>query len=483
MATIPEALKTAIQLQQQGHLSQAEQIYRQVLQQQPHHAQALHLLGLLGLQVGKYEIAIEYISKAIEANPSNSAFHNNLGVVFKKVGTVEEAIVCYQKALELNPKDASCHYNLGNLFRQREQLEEATVCYQEAVAIQPEYFEAHNNLGLALRDRGQLVGAITCFQKALAINSNYAEAHLNWALMLLLFGDFRRGFAEHEWRWQMNDIQPRPFTQPLWDGSNLEGRTILLHAEQGLGDTIQFIRYAPIVAGYGGRVLVECYAPLIQLFKSIPGIEQLLVIGETLPEFDVHAPLMSLPYILGTTLETVPAHIPYLSPPIPLIELEVFPQVQLKVGIVWSTKPTHPTAGRRSYPPSYLLKLQNIPGIALYSLQKDPPLADIEQLRKTPKVQDLSDQLHDFTDTASVISQLDLVITVDTAIAHLAGALGKKVWVLLPFIPDWRWMLGHQDSIWYPTMRLFRQESPGDWAGVFRRVAEALDNYLDLTVC
>ncbi|HEY9876455.1 MAG TPA: hypothetical protein V6D12_23720 [Candidatus Obscuribacterales bacterium] len=274
----------------------------------------------------------------------------------------------------------------------------------------------------------------------------------------------------------MNDFPSRRFSQPVWDGSNLEGRTILLHAEQGFGDTIQFIRYAPLVAGYQGRVFVECYAPLIKLFKCIPGIEQLIIKGETLPEFDVHAPLMSLPGILGTTLETVPAEVPYLSPPIPPIQLEVPPETLLKVGIVWASKPNHPTTGRRSSPLSYFLNLQSISGVALYSLQKDPVAADMAQLQQAGLVQDLSDQLQDFIDTASAVSQLDLVISVDTAVAHLAGALGQKVWLLLSFIPDWRWMLGHEDSLWYPTMRLFRQESPGDWAGVFVRVAKALED-------
>ncbi|HEY9872665.1 MAG TPA: hypothetical protein V6D12_04485, partial [Candidatus Obscuribacterales bacterium] len=277
---------------------------------------------------------------------------------------------------------------------------------------------------------------------------------------------------------QMNDFPSRRFSQPVWDGSNLEGRTILLHAEQGFGDTIQFIRYAPLVAGYQGRVFVECYAPLIKLFKCIPGIEQLIVKGETLPEFDVHAPLMSLPGILGTTLETVPAEVPYLYPPIPPIQLAVPPETRLKVGIVWASKPNHPTTGRRSCPLSFFLNLQSIPGVALYSLQKDPVASDLAQLQQTGLVQDLSDQLHDFSDTASAVSQLDLVISVDTAVVHLAGALGQKVWLLLSFIPDWRWMLGHEDSLWYPTMRLFRQESPGDWAGVFVRVARALEDVL-----
>jgi thioredoxin-like negative regulator of GroEL len=442
MEPMANALAIAIEHHQAGRLVQAEQLYREVLQQQPNHVEALHRLGVIASQIGKHEKAIPF----------------------------------YQKVLTLVPNFAEAHFNLASALQNQDRIEEAIAHYQQGLALQPNYPEVHLNLGAAFKAQGRLEKAIAHYQQAITLKPNYPKAHYNLALALLQHGDLPQGFAEYEWRWQLPHNPPRDFSQPLWDGLDLQGRRILIHAEQGLGDTIQFIRYAPLVAQRGGYVIAECQAPLVQLLATVPGINQLVTQGATLPHFDVHAPLLSLPHLFGTTLETIPAQFPYISPPeSDKLKLEVPPGTTLKVGIAWAGSPKNPNNRHRSLDVSYFLALLDIPGVAFYSLQKEPPAAELTQLGdRKEQVQDLSKQLQDFTDTAEIVEQLDLVITVDTSIAHLAGALGKSVWVLLNFDPDWRWLIGREDSPWYPSVRLFRQESPGNWHNVFVQVAQSL---------
>jgi hypothetical protein len=320
----------------------------------------------------------------------------------------------------------------------------------------------------------------------LAIDSHDANARYNRSLILLTEGNYREGFPEYESRFKTREFPPCPFRQPVWNGSDLTGRTILLHAEQGLGDTIQFIRYAAIVAQRGGRIVLTCHQPLIRLLSTLPSIDELVPLGYPTPNFDVYAPLMSLPGILGTTLETVPAAIPYLTPPAESNVRVISPgsdtakqQTQrskppLKVGIAWSGGHLYKKNQSRSCPLKHFEPLLQLPDIAYYSLQKGIAQTTLAELVWETQIQDLGSQLGDMADTAAAIAQLDLVITVDTSIAHLAGALGKPVWVLLTYLPDWRWMLHREDTPWYPTMRLFRQTQPGDWQGVLDRVSQEL---------
>lgn len=493
-------------LEGQGELEEAIACYQQALALKPDDAVVHGNLGGAMHKQRRLAEALASYQKALVLEPDNPVLYSNLGVTLKELGQIEEAITCYRQALAVEPNYADAYSNLGSAMKQQGQLQEAIACYRQALALNPHQAEFHNNLGSALEDGAELEEAIVCYRQALALNPKLAMAQNNLAhvflckgeidkaiaylqpnsqlnpsdrfsraYLLLLAGDLRRGFAEYESRWEGGETPPRQFPQPLWDGSRLEGRTILLHAEQGLGDTIQFIRYAPLVAAYGGRLIVDCPASTIRLLESISCIDRLIVQDTPLPEFDVQAPLMSLPWILGTTLENVPAQIPYLAAPESSIKLEIPSETKLKVGIVWATYSSGKTARKRSSPLSHFLELTDIPGIAFYSLQKDPQEPDLLQLQQAAAcVQNLSHLLNDFADTAAVIAQLDLVITIDTSVAHLAGALGKQVWVLLPFDPDWRWMLQREDSPWYPTMRLFRQPQPGDWHSVFVRVVEAL---------
>src|SRR2546425_987433 len=379
---------------------------------------------------------------------------------------------------------AAHHHDMGEAYRLTGKLEDAIASYRLALALKPDDAMAHNNLGNVLLDQGKLAEAIACFRHALALKPDYVHAHAGLGLALLRAGDLSHGFTEYEWRWRVKEFEQQCagliLPQPFWDGSELNGRTILLYAEQGFGTTIQFIRYAPLVARRGGRVIVACQPELVRLLASVDGTAQVVSEREPLPDFDLHAPLLSLPRIIGTTLETIPSQCPYLSPPeSSSVKVEATPDVKLKVGIVWAGLPIHRNDRNRSCPLSYFLKLADLPGVAVYSLQKQPRAAGLGEVTPGMAVYDLSDQIGDWADTAAAICQLDLVLTVDTGVAHLAGALGRPVWVLLPHVGvDWRWMDRRADSPWYPSMKLFRQKVPGDWPGLFARVSGELQTLL-----
>ena len=302
------------------------------------------------------------------------------------------------------------------------------------------------------------------------------------ALARLTLGDYQGGFAEYEWRWKTKRFAGSPaYHEPLWDGSGLDGKTILLHAEQGLGDTVQFLRFVLLVKDRGGRVIVACQKPLLPLFAACPWIDQLVAQGETLPAFDVQAPLLSLPRIFGTTLATLPSQVPYLSADPGLVqrwqkELAAYPG--FRVGIAWQGNPNNPADRQRSFPLDCLAPLAKLPGVRLFSLQKGPGTEQIDQRAQRFPLVELGSRLDEaagpFMDTAAVMTNLDLVISACTSLAHLAGALAVPVWIALKFAPEWRWLYGRDDSPWYPTARLFRQPQPGDWTAVFDRMAAAL---------
>jgi tetratricopeptide (TPR) repeat protein len=515
MATISEALAIAIQHHNAGRLSAAEQIYRQILAVEPNHADALHLLGVVAHQVGEHEIAVQCIQRAIALNAAEAPFHNNLGTALRALrrnaeavaccrravelnpnyvdahynlgnglkgqGKLDEAIACYRRALELRPDYAEAYNNLGTALNDQGKLDEAAACYHRALELKPNYAEAHNNLGLALHDQGKLDEAVACYGRAIELNPDYADPHLGRALARLLVGDWQRGWPEYQWRWQTKDSTPRHFPQPPWNGESLAAKTILLHAEQGLGDTIQFIRYAPIVKRHGAAVIVECQKPLVGLLEGCAGVDRLVGQGDDLPAFDVHAPLLSVPGILKTSLVDIPVGIPYLFAKPALVEFWRKRLAELdgfKVGIAWQGSPAYRGDRFRSIPLRCFAALAQIPGVRLISLQKGAGVEQLAEVCDLFAVTDLSAELDErsgpFMDTAAVMKSLDLVITSDTASAHLAGALGAAVWVALPLAPDWRWLLDRCDSPWYPTMRLFRQTKLGDWQGVFQEIAKAL---------
>jgi tetratricopeptide (TPR) repeat protein len=328
-----------------------------------------------------------------------------------------------------------------------------------------------------LNDQGKLDEAAACYRRALELRPDYADAHWNQSLLLLLTGDLERGWAKYEWRWKIKQWSPRDFPQTLWDAQPLEGRTILLHAEQGLGDTIQFARYASLVKERGGAVIVECQRPLLSLLASCAGIDRLVGQGDELPPFDVQVPLLSLPGIFHTSLRDIPATVPYLFAHPSLVERwrqELGGIAGFKIGIAWRGSPIHKNDRARSIPLSCFEPLAGLPDIHLFSLQKGAGTEELQDARDHFPVAELGSRLEDFMDTAAVLKNLDLVITCDTAVAHLAGALGVPVWVAIPFAPDWRWLLGRSDSPWYPTMRLFRQKKLGNWEDVFEEIKAEL---------
>jgi tetratricopeptide (TPR) repeat protein len=373
---------------------------------------------------------------------------------------------------------AEGHNTLGNALQEQGRLEEAEQCYRTAIRLKPRLGEAHYNLGNAARAGGRLAEARAGYERTIALEPRHAKAHWNRSLLLLAAGEFEEGWEEFEWRWRKPDTPPRQFPQPLWDGSRLEGRGILLHAEQGLGDTIQFIRYAKLVEQAGGKVCFECPRQLAPLLESVEGIDILVEAGSALLGFDVHAPLASLPRLFGTTAARIPAGVPYLRVG------EAFAEKWRRrlegtggprIGLVWAGNPQHPEDRLRSLRLEAFEPLAATQGVSWYSLQFGASASQAAHPPGGMNLVDLGPETEDFRDAAAAIQQLDLVISVDTAMAHLAGALARPVWVLLGYVPDWRWLLDRSDSPWYPSMRLFRQPRPGDWEAVIEAVADALE--------
>jgi tetratricopeptide (TPR) repeat protein len=461
-------------LKNQEQHAEAVLCYRRALELKPDHAEAQNNLGVALKDLGKLDEAIACFQRLLQWKPDYAEAHNNLGNTFRKQEKLEAAAACYRRTLELTPDYAQAHNNLGLTLKDLGHLDMAVACCRRAIELLPDYAEAHNNLGNALAYQGKLDEAVACYEQALQWKPDHADAHFNRSLVWLRKGDFERGWPEYEWRWQMKEFRPPRFRQPVWDGRPLERRSILLRAEQGFGDTLQFVRYATLVKERGARVLLQCQRPFLRLLASCPGVDAAIGQGEDLPAFDVHAPLLSLPGIFRTSLETIPADVPYLFADPGLIEhwrTELGPIAGFKIGIFWQGTTTDPA---RIIPLSCFESLAGLPGVRFVSLQKG---SGVEQLQDWPDrfpITEVGSRLDDFMDTAAVLRNLDLVIACDTAVAHLAGAIGVPVWVALPFAADWRWLLDRSDNPWYPTMRLFRQKQRGDWAGVFEQIKTAL---------
>ena len=466
---------------QKGNLKLATKICHKILERERENSRTLHLLGVIAGLEGQPKEAISYLTQAVQLNPNNHEVHSNLGLALKDSQQLEAAIKHYQKALELKPNYAEPYNGLGNIFLELGKFEAAIKNYKKALEFKPNYAEPYNGLGNTFLELGRLVESQQYYQQALKLDKNHANAHFGLAVILLKQGNFIQGFSEYEWRWQKKGFRTRNFSQPLWDGSSFHGKSLLVYTEQGLGDSIQFIRYIPLVKKLGGRVIVELnQAGLKLLFTTISGIDELFVIGEKLPDFDLQIPLMSLPRIFQTTLETIPAKIPYLSvPKLTNFPIPPAPEKNLKVGICWQTSSNTKTSQKRSCPVQYLEGILSIGKANFYILQKEVLPADLEWLNSQTQIHNLCSSFNDLADTATVIQKLDLVITIDTVIAHLAGALGKPVWVILNFDSDWRWLTECKDSPWYPTAQLFRQPKIGDWDSVFKQIKESLENLLD----
>jgi Tfp pilus assembly protein PilF len=508
---LADLLARAIHLHQGGLWAQAEPYYLRLLQAAPGHFDGLHMLGVLRHQQGRDAEALELIDRALAQRPGSPWALSNRGVVLSRIGRHTEALACFDRALEISPDDPEVLNNRGNVLRALRRPAEALASYDRALARKPDYADAVGNRANALQDLGHhdeaLVGyaralalapdhldslynrgaallalcrhaeAIETYQRVLALKPDHGDAHWNEALARLAVGDFAEGWKKFEWRWKTSDAKAAPdWPCPLWLGETaLESKSILLYGEQGIGDTLHLVRYAPLVAARGAAVRLVVHRELKALVAGMSGLD---VFGEddVLPLCDLRCPLLSLPLAFGTRLETIPAQIPYLRASGERIARwrgRLRP-ARRRVGLVWAGNPRHANDARRSIPFAVLAPLLAIPNVDFVSLQKEVPPGDREALRGAARIVDLAPELGDFADTAAAMTQLDLVICVDTAVAHLAGALGKPVWVLLPFSPDWRWLLHRQDSPWYPTARLFRQPAIGDWTSVIARVASEL---------
>jgi tetratricopeptide (TPR) repeat protein len=472
-------------LKAKGKLDEAVEHYAYALKLNPDYAEAHYNLGCTLHDQGKFKEAATHYERAIALHPMLAVAHYNLGTVLKNQGKTVEAITHYRRAAVIDPTNSDVHYNLGTALKDLGKYKEATTHYERTLVLKPDYVEAHNNLGVLLQDEGQLDAALAHFQKATTIKPDHVESHVNEAMTLLLTGNLADGWRKYEWRWRLKGVKPFETNKPLWDGSDLRGKTILLHGEQGLGDCIQFVRYASLIKDRGGRVLVMCPSVLTRLFKTMNAID-LVIPDDTKsspPDYDYHAPMLSLPMLLGTTLDTVPNTVPYLFAPVDQIAVwadQLRPTTDLKVGLVWAgnSRSNHPSAyavdRRRSMQLNQFAKFANTPGFQFISLQKGEPARQLETPPPGLTVIDCMNDVQDFADTAALIANLDLVISVDTSVVHLAGAMGKPVWVLSRFDGCWRWLRNREDSPWYPTMRIFRQPSAGDWQSVIENVELAL---------
>jgi tetratricopeptide (TPR) repeat protein len=457
-------------LQDLGRVEEALACYRKALALQPDAIESLaNLAGALRAQ-GQLDAAQTCYERALALRPNHVQSHVGLAVVLRDQGRLDDAVASYERALAVAPDNPEARNNLGVALVDLGRTGDAITHYERVLSLQPDRAETHNNLGIAFERQGRHTEALASYGRALALKQDYPQAHFNRSHALLQTGELEEGWEEYEWRFAVARYDRR-FDRPLWSGEPLAGQSILVHAEQGFGDTLQFVRYVPLVAERGGRVVLEVPDPLLRLARTVGGVSQVIATGERLPAFACHCPLLSLPRVFKTSLTTIPNIVPYLSVPAAASAAawaaRITPATGPKVGIVWGGT----TVGAIDLP--LLQPLWDVTGISWFSLQVGDRSSDIS-LVDNVKIADLSPWLADFAETAAAVSHLDLVITVDTAVAHLAGALGRPTWLLLPHVPDWRWLLGREDSPWYPTARLFRQRQAGDWWDVACKVATAL---------
>ncbi|MFM0068538.1 tetratricopeptide repeat protein [Paraburkholderia aspalathi] len=549
-------LRQAVALQQNGAFSEAEELYREILELKPRHFEALQLLGSLALQAGRLQEGIELLRKALAINAKQAPIHSNLAYALNALQRFDEALASANRALALQskfpdalnnrgnaqaglnlplealssfdraialtpdfaqawnnracvlrdlgrPADAlaSCDHalalqptypdawsNRGNALSDLNQADDARQCYERALELAPAFADAWNNLGLTQVDLGEHAQALQSYERALAVNPAAAETHWNQSLCLLQLGQLEAGWKEYEWRWERSRIKAgrRTFAQPLWLGDfSIDGKTILLHAEQGLGDTLQFCRYAGMVSKLGAKVVLEVPDELMRLMSTLDGVDQLIEAGQVLPPFDCHCPLLSLPLAFKTDLASIPSKTPYLFADSQATRewherIAAQAEGRLKVGLVWAggNRPhvaeLRKNDARRSIAFERLAPILDVPNVQFFSLQKGPSALQLPHSDSHPNVIDYTEELDDFADTAALVANLDLVISVDTSTAHLAGALDKPVWILNRFDTCWRWMLERSDTPWYAQAKLFRQPALGDWDSVIRNARDGL---------
>jgi tetratricopeptide (TPR) repeat protein len=442
----------------------------------PDHADALTNRGVVLQELGRTAEAVASYDRALAARPDHVAALIDRGNAFKALARFDDALASYDRALALRPDDAEALCNRGVVLQALHRFDDALASCDRALALRPDFAAALNNRAGVLQELKRFDEALASYERALALEPDYVEAGLNRALLLLLTGAFAQGWPAYEWRRRTADWEPRQFAAPEWAGEDIAGKRLLLYAEQGFGDTIQFVRYARLAAARGAHVVLEVQPPLAALLAASGCAQTVVAAGAPLPPFDLQCPLLSLPKLFATTMANIPAPIPYISaPPDRTAAFAArLPSDAPRVGLAWSGHRANSKDHDRSIPFAQLAPLLAVPGVRFISLHKDVRASDADALAACGNIIDLRAQLNDFADTAAAIANLDLVVTVDTAVAHLAGAMGRPVWILLPCVPDFRWLLDRTDSPWYPTARLFRQVRAGDWDETIARVAREL---------
>lgn len=468
-----------------GQWEEAARAYRTVLAKAPDDAACHSDLAAALIALQDFAGAADHAAKAVRADPALAPAHLNLGEAHFGLGRSahddgrrEDAEKHYRAAVAARPDFVEATANLGNVVRELGRLEEAVALYDKALALAPDVAALHANRAVALHEMGDLEGAIIAYDKAVALDPEDADTRRNRALAWLLTGRVADGFAEYEWRWKARSFAPllRDLPMPRWQGETANGRRLFVHAEQGLGDTIQFARYVLLLAAAGWRVVLEVQPRLRDLFEGFAGAETVIATGDAISPCDVHVPMLSLPYVLKTDAGTIPAKVPYLAADPARVagwreRLDRDAGGLLKVGLAWAGDPRHRNDRHRSIPAAMLKPLLAVPNARFFSLQFGPGSEAVADL---PGIVDLAPEVGPFAELAAAVSALDLIVSIDTGVVHLAGALGRPVWVLLNAVPDWRWGLAGKTTPWYPTMRLFRQKARGDWVGVVVKVAAAL---------
>lgn len=498
---------------QRGNYPDAEQILRKALKLNPDDAGGQFNYGnvLLGLQ--RFDDALAVFDKALRLNPGLAEAHLNRGNILMLRKRFEEAVVSFDTAVQINPNFAQAYCNRGNALEKMGRLDEALAScngalnlntgnaefrasranilsrlrrYDEALgdissalSLQPHSADFHYNHGNILIEVKRHHDAIAAFNKALAVDPGFADAHFNEGLCWLSLGDMERGWRKYEYRFKTSEYPEvkRNFPQPVWSGdSSINGKTIFIHTEQGFGDTLMNCRYVPLLASMGARVVLEVKPELLQLMEGLEGVSTLIARGADIPQIDFQCPIMSLPLAFETRLETIPSAVPYLKVPGERADhwRSKLGDSRFKIGVAWAGNPSFKTDRDRSITLKNILPVCSVPGATFFSLQKDLRDGDAEILNANPHIRHLGSDLKNFLDTAAVMESLDLIISSDTSIVNLAGALGRPVWILLSFNSDWRWLLDRTDSPWYPTARLFRKDKSGDWASIVDKVSAEL---------
>jgi tetratricopeptide (TPR) repeat protein len=497
------------------------------LAQRPNDAAIHNLLGTVYLQLGRHADAVASLETALRLEPDLAEAHCVLGAALAGLGRGEAAVAAFRAALERNPDMAQAHYNLAGLFADWKRRAEAVGHYREVLRLEPRNAVAHYKIGQALLADGAHGEAVDHFRAAYRLEPSYAEArhfaaialvvadrweeaaaqfeetlaaepddpvsHYSYGTALLMLGRLEAGFEKYEWRWQVEGLRAyrRAFAQPQWRGEDLAEKTLLVHCEQGFGDTLHFCRYAPLAARRCAKLYFEVQPELVKLMRQSLATERLEIVSrspsfpgvEGLPASDHHSALLSLPHVFGTRLDTIPAEIPYLrADPVEIRKWaeRLAPLPRPRVGVIWAGRAIQAQDSERSIPVARLAPILRVPGATFLSLQTEEPAAQLASLPTDIEIHDFTAELPDWADTAALLGSIDLVVTVDTAMAHLSGALGKKVWLLNRQTTDWRWLLEREDSPWYPTTRLFRQPRAGDWDSVIERVARTLEAWVEL---